>query len=92
MSAVDVALAAQVKVPMENAYDIKVLGKRFEAAGMAGLEQKTLEALDIMLGWIDDSARISKNLADDMVRPVLPYVRKSVVPFVDKISPDIESK
>jgi len=77
---------------MENAYDLKVLGQILAKEGLAGGEQAAGKAYVALKKWFAESAALSKNPFDDMVVALLPQIDAVVIPQIDKISPDVETK
>lgn len=77
---------------MENAYDLKVLGEKLAKEGLAGGEQAAAKAYKALKEWFAESAALSKNPFDDMIVMVIPQIDAVVIPQIDKISPDVETK
>lgn len=70
---------------MEKAYDFSDLGARFKEAGLDMLEENLAKSATILLGWLKDSAILSKEGYDDLMLPFLPKIEEFAQEKIDKI-------
>lgn len=77
---------------MEVAYDLKDLGQRLEKAGLAGGEVVAAKVYNEVKAWAKESAVLSENKYDDLVAPFYDQLDSLVLPQIDKISPEVETK
>jgi len=63
---------------MEKAYDAKELALRLKPHGLDLGEEAAKKLVDVLLTWVDDSAKLSKTPIDDVlmsiVKPLHPYI------------------
>lgn len=70
---------------MEKPYDLKELGKRLKDAGLVQAEESAEKALDVIAGWIIESAELSPNPLDNIAAIALPKVVEAAKGVIDKI-------
>ncbi len=70
-----------------KAYDIKRLGELLKAEGLEVLEDGAEGTYRAMKKWLQESAKISKTLVDDMVMPFLDNLDDMVLDKLDDINP-----
>lgn len=70
---------------MKEAYDVKELGKKLKAKGLASSEDLAEEVVKEVLVWVKDSATKSRTPYDDILIAVIPQIEKYALEFVDNI-------
>lgn len=70
---------------MNKAYDVKVLGEKLKGKGLNLAEESAKIVFETVIEWVEESATISPNIYDDMIKLVLPQIKKSVLAQIDKI-------
>lgn len=77
---------------MEKAYDLKNLLKRFEARGLVVVETQLGGMYADLKAWATESAALSSNKVDDVIAPFLSQLDAVVLPLIDKVSDEVETK
>lgn len=70
---------------MEKAYDVKVLGEKLKAKGLDLAEESLKIVFETTCEWIEDSAVISPNIYDDLIKLAMPQIKKVVLEKIDMI-------
>lgn len=70
---------------MEKAYDVSALVEKLKARGMDVAEEAAKEALDAVLEFFEESARLSENKYDDLVLAIVPMLKEEALKAIDKI-------
>jgi hypothetical protein len=71
---------------MEKAYDLKDLAEKLKAHGLEASEALAKEAIEAVFEWLEESAKTSPNLYDDMLSMLYPQLKKLALSQADKIS------
>lgn len=70
---------------MEKAYDLKDLAEKAKAKGLDIAEDAAVHLIDVVFDWLDESAGMSENVYDDILRSVYPLARAEAKKAADKI-------
>lgn len=70
---------------MDKAYDIKVLGEKLKAKGLDMAEESVKILAESVFEWVEESASISPNIYDDLIKLAMPQIKEVVFKAVDKI-------
>lgn len=70
---------------MEKAYDTKALVEKFKARGLDLAEDVAEMALEDVLVWFEESAKMSENKYDDLVIAIIPMLKAEALKQIDKI-------
>lgn len=70
---------------MEVAYDPKVLVEQLKGKGLEVAEDVAVMALNEILDWVVESAKLSNNSYDDLFIAVIPLLRAEMLKQADKI-------
>lgn len=74
---------------MDKAYDLKVLGEKLKGKGLDMAEESAKIVFESVVEWVEESASISPNLYDDMIKLVMPQIKKVVLEQIDKIDGEV---
>lgn len=70
---------------MEKAYDLKDLALRLKGRGLDIAEEASKVIIVEVLGWVEDSAKLSATPYDDMGLIVVPKIKELALQYADKI-------
>jgi len=70
---------------MEKAYDTKALVEKLKGRGLDLAEDAAGIALEEVLAWFEESARMSENKYDDLVIAIIPMLKEEALKQIDKI-------
>jgi hypothetical protein len=70
---------------MEKAYDVKELMNKLKGRGLNLGEDAAKGLLEDVLGWVEESAKLSATPYDDMGLIVLPKLKEMALAQIDKI-------
>lgn len=70
---------------MDKAYDVKALVAKAKDKGMDVAEDAAMHLVDIVFEWLEESADLSENVYDDLLKAVYPMAKAEVKKAVDKI-------
>lgn len=73
---------------MEKAYDLKVLVEKFKAIGLDIAEESAEKAVIVLFDWLDESADLSENIYDNLLKAVYPMAKAEILKKVEEISPN----
>jgi hypothetical protein len=74
---------------MEKAYDIKELGLKLKAKGLDIAEESLKIIVEESFDWLEESAKLSPNMYDDMMAMVYPQAKSYVIAQVDKLDGEV---
>ena len=74
---------------MEKAYDVKDLVEKAKAKGLDLAEDAAVHLVDIVFDWLDESANLSENVYDDILKSVYPLAKSEVKKAIDKIDGEV---
>ena len=69
----------------KKAYDLKELAALLKAKGLIVAEEAAGEVYTTVMDWVCESATISVNPFDDVIKLARPYIDSLVLPLIDKI-------
>jgi len=72
---------------MEKAYDLKGLVLKLKDHGLELSEEAAKILVAATFDWLDESASLSKNQADDFLKPFYPLVKKYALDMAEQINP-----
>lgn len=70
---------------MEKAYDLKALAEKLKSKGLDLAEEGAKIAIEGVLEWVEESAKISPTPYDDMGLIIIPHLKKLALEAADKI-------
>lgn len=70
---------------MDKAYDVKALAEQLKAKGLDIAEESLKIVAEELLVWLENSATISPNNYDDLIKVVIPMVKGHILKAIDKI-------
>lgn len=70
---------------MEKAYDLKDLGEKLKGKGLDLAEDSAKIIFETVVEWVEESATISPNIYDDLLKMALPQIKKVVLEKIDLI-------
>lgn len=74
---------------MEKAYDVKALTEKAKAKGLDLAEDAAMHLVDIVFEWLDESADLSENVYDDILKSVYPLAKAEIKKAVDKLDGEV---
>lgn len=70
---------------MEKAYDVKDLVAKLKSRGLDVAEEAGKVVAEEAFAWLEESAKLSANVYDNMALLILPEVKKFVFEKIDSI-------
>lgn len=70
---------------MTTAYDISDLVSKMKAKGLDVVEDSAKYAVEAILAWFEESAKLSATPFDDVALVVVPQLKKVALEQIDKI-------
>lgn len=70
---------------MDKAYDLKVLGEKLKSKGLDLAEESLKIVFETTCDWVEESAVISPNIYDDLIKLAMPQIKKVVLEKIDMI-------
>lgn len=70
---------------MDKAYSVKALVASFKEAGIEIGEDAAIKAVEILIKFFEDSAKLSENKFDDIVAGLLPTLKPYIMEQLDRI-------
>jgi hypothetical protein len=71
---------------LEQAYDVKALVSKLKGRGLDIAEEGVKDLVQDVLGWIEDSARLSSSPIDDILVLIIEKSKPSILAEIDKIN------
>lgn len=72
--------------PLTKAYSGKELVERLKMRGLDVAEEAATVIVEETFDWLDESAGMSETPYDDILKPIYPVAKKSVMDQVNKIA------
>ncbi len=70
---------------MEKAYDLQALLDGLKNDGLELAEDAAKKVVSGVLGWVEESAKLSENPYDDILLPVIAAAKPAIMASLDKI-------
>jgi len=73
---------------VKKAYDVKSLVEKLKDQGIEVAEEAAKGAIESVIAWFEESAKLSKTPYDDMALIILPQIKDLALEQADKINPN----